>query len=113
MDLVNKTLAYTLTGPGIVPTGDSTSQLEKIISGAIGILTIIGFIYFAFQVIFAGYSFVSSQGDAAKLKSARDRLTNGILGIVVVVIAFGITAFFSQPPRYRKCFQFKHLYQFN
>jgi hypothetical protein len=95
MDLVNKTLAYTITGPGITPTGDSSSQLEKIISGVIGVLTIVAFIFFAFQIIFAGYSFLSSQGDAAKLKAARDRLTNGILGIVIVVIAFGITAFLS------------------
>ena len=95
MDLVNKTLAYTITGPGIVPTGDSASQLEKIISGVIGVLTIVAFIYFAIQIILAGYSFISSQGDAAKLKAARDRLTNGILGIVVVVIAFGLTAFLA------------------
>ena len=56
---------------------------------------IIAFIFFAFQVIFAGYSFLSSQGDAAKLKAARDRLTQGILGITIVVIAFGVTAFIS------------------
>lgn len=93
MDLVNKTLAYTITGPGIVPTGNSGSQLEKIISGVIGVLTIIGFIYFAIQIILAGYAFLSSKGESAKLEAARDRITNGILGIVVVVIAFGLTAF--------------------
>lgn len=96
MDLVTRTLAYTLEGPGIKPSGDSSSQLEKIISTIIGALTIIAFIFFAFQIIFAGYSFLSSQGDAAKLKAARDRLTNGILGIVIVVIAFGITAFLGK-----------------
>lgn len=95
MDLVTKTLAYTITGPGI-PVTDGASQLEKIISTVIGALTIIAFIFFAFQVIFAGYSFLSSQGDAAKLKAARDRLTQGILGITIVVIAFGITAFLGK-----------------
>lgn len=96
MDLVTKALAYTIEGPGIKPSGDSSSQLEKIISTIIGALTIIAFIFFAFQIIFAGYSFLSSQGDAAKLKAARERLTNGILGIVIVVIAFGITAFLGK-----------------
>jgi hypothetical protein len=95
MDLVNKTLAYTITGSGPVITGDPASQLEKIIS-TIGALTIIAFIFFAFQIIFAGYSFLSSQGDAAKLKAARERLTQGILGIVIVVIAYGITAFLGK-----------------
>lgn len=96
MDLVTKALAYTIEGPGIKPSADSSSQLEKIISTIIGALTIIAFIFFAFQIIFAGYSFLSSQGDAAKLKAARERLTNGILGIVIVVIAFGITAFLGK-----------------
>lgn len=97
MNTSNKLLAvtYKLTGPGIVPTGDSTTQLEKIISGVIGVLTIVAFIYFAIQIILAGYSFVSSQGEASKLEAARNRLTNGILGIVVVVIAFGLTAFLA------------------
>lgn len=95
MDLVTKTLAYTITGPGI-PVTDGASQLEKIISTVIGALTIIAFIFFAFQIIFAGYSFLSSQGDAAKLKAARDRLTQGILGITIVVIAFGVTAFLGK-----------------
>jgi len=92
---MNKLLAVTfkLTGPGPVPTGDSASQLEKIISSVIGVLTIVGFIYFAIQIILAGYAFLSSKGEAAKLEAARDRITNGILGIVVVVIAFGLTAF--------------------
>jgi len=92
---MNKLLAvtYNLTGPGVVPTGDSSSQLEKIISSVIGVLTIVGFIYFAIQIILAGYAFLSSKGESAKLEAARDRITNGILGIVVVVIAFGLTAF--------------------
>ena len=97
MNQLNKLLAakYTITGPGITPTGNSASQLESIISSVIGVLTIVGFIYFAIQIILAGYSFVSSQGEAAKLEAARNRLTNGILGIVIVVIAFGLTAFLA------------------
>lgn len=97
MNHINKLLAvkYTITGPGIVPTANSASQLEKIISAVIGVLTIVGFIFFAIQIILAGYSFLSSQGEASKLEAARDRLTNGILGIVIVVIAFGLTAFLA------------------
>jgi len=95
MNQLSKLLAvkYNITGPGIAPSGNSASQLETIVSGVIGVLTIVGFIYFAIQVILAGYAFLSSKGEAAKLEAARDRLTNGILGIVVVVIAFGLTAF--------------------
>jgi len=94
-----KLLSYTITGPGIVPTSSgntSTHQLEIIISSILGILTIVGVIYFIIQMIFAGYAFISSQGDKEKLKSARNRITNGILGLTVVVIAFGVGAFLAK-----------------
>ncbi len=79
---------------GINVTGDDygVTELDKIISTVIGVLTLVAFIFFVLQVIFAGYSFLSAQGDEKKIESARKRLTDGILGITIVVIAFGITA---------------------
>ena len=99
MDLVNKILAdnqYSLTGPGIAPDSNSSSQLEDIISMVLGALTIFAVIYFALQIIFSGYAFLSSQGDTEKLATARKRLTNGILGLTIVVIAFGASAFLAR-----------------
>ncbi len=86
-----------LVGPGIQPTSPkgSVGQLETIISNVIGFITIIAAIFFVFQVIFAGYSFMSAQGDEKKLEAARSKLTNGVLGLTIVVIAFGVTAFIS------------------
>lgn len=72
--------------------GDGVAQLDKIISTVIGILTLVAFIFFVLQVIFAGYSFLSAQGDEKKVESARKRLTDGILGITIVVVAFGVSA---------------------
>lgn len=80
---------FTLEGPGIVPNNPVT-QTENVISGVIGILTIVSVIYFVIQVIFAGLAFISSQGDEKKIESARKRLTDGILGLTIVVVAFGI-----------------------
>lgn len=86
-----------LIGPGIQPTSPegSVSQLETIISNIIGFITIVAFIFFVFQIIFAGYGFLSAQGDEKKLEAARKKITDGILGITIVVIAFGVTAFIS------------------
>lgn len=96
MDLVNKIIAadYSITGPGITPD-NSPAQLEDIISMVFGALTIVAVVFFVFQIIFAGYSFLSSQGDSDKIKTARNRLTNGILGLTIVVIAFGAGAFIA------------------
>jgi len=87
-----------ISGLGIQPVSreESVSQLESIISSIIGFITIVAFIFFVFQVIFAGYSFISAQGDEKKLEAARSKLTNGILGLTLVVIAFGFTAFLAR-----------------
>ena len=86
----NLLLAYSLTGPGIVPSGDGTSQLDKIVSQVIGIMTIFAVLYFIFIVIIGGYNFIAAQGDEKQIETARKQLTNGILGLVIVIIAVGL-----------------------
>ena len=70
----------------------ATIKLENTISTIIGLLSVIGFIYFTIQIIFAGYAFVSSQGDAKKLEDARHKLTNSILGLTIIIVAVGFGA---------------------
>lgn len=86
-----------LEGPGIPVKSQAGAgvQLETIISTVFGFLTIVGVIFFTLQLIFAGYGFLSSHGEPDKLKIARTRLTNGILGLTIVVIAFGAGAFIA------------------
>lgn len=74
----------------------ATSSLEAIIRTVLGTLTLIAVIYFVIQMIMAGYGFISSQGDAEKIKTARNRVTNGILGLTIVVLAFGVGAFLAK-----------------
>lgn len=86
-------VTFDLTGPGIVSTkATGVTNLEKLISQVIGILTIVGVIYFAVQIILAGYSMLSSEGDPKKIEMSRDRLTQSVLGLFVVVIAIIIAA---------------------
>jgi hypothetical protein len=81
-----------ITGPGIDPAkyGSGTATMEKVISQILGILTIIAVIFFAVQIIFAGYSFISAEGDEKKMLTARQSLTNGVLGLTIVVVAVGL-----------------------
>lgn len=93
----NNLIAYELNpGIGITVVGDGVVQLDKIISTIIGVLTLVAFIYFVIQVILAGYAFISGQGDEKKIESARKRLTDGVLGITIVILAFGITALLAK-----------------
>ncbi|MCW1949286.1 MAG: hypothetical protein KIH89_002450 [Candidatus Shapirobacteria bacterium] len=93
----NHLIAQKITGIGFQPTSQagSVSQLEDIISGIIGFITIVAAIFFVFQIIFAGYGFLSAQGDEKKIETSRKKITDGILGLTIVVVAFGLTAFIS------------------
>ena len=92
MALMTKLLAVKYDPYSSITPVDATIKLENTISVVIGLLSVIGFIYFTIQIIFAGYAFVSSQGDAKKLEDARHRLTNGILGLTIIVVAVGFGA---------------------
>lgn len=85
-------LAYSLEPFGIDPGTNGTQVAEKLIGQVIGVLTIIAFIYFAVQMILAGYAYFTSEGDKNKMETARKRLTDGILGIFIVIIALGLAA---------------------
>lgn len=93
--LTNKLLAYSITGPGIQPGTNSISTLEKIISTVLGVLTIVGVIYFVIQVILSGFRLISSKGDPKLYKEASDRLVNNIIGLAIIVIAYGFTVFIT------------------
>jgi hypothetical protein len=83
-----------LTGLGTtVATGiDATVKASNLVSQIIGVLTIFAFIWFGFQIILAGYQFISSSGDPKKAETARKRLTDGILGLLIVVVALGVSS---------------------
>ncbi len=94
--LIAQTVNYKLEGPGLAPNDlNPAKPLETLISNIIGVLTIIAVIWFIIQIIFSGYSFISAQGDKNKVEAARSRLTNGILGLTIVVVALGVGAFIA------------------
>jgi len=66
---------------------------ENYISLIIGILTVVAVLFFAIQTILAGYSFFNTKGDPKLMQIAREKITYNLLGLVIVVIAYGLTAF--------------------
>lgn len=92
----NNLLAYQLKGPGIQIANNPVNTLESIISKVIGILTIVAVVYFTIQVIISGFSFMSSQGDPKALEVSKKKLTNNILGLIIVALAYGMGALISK-----------------
>lgn len=82
----NTTLPGTINGVGNIgqPTNPE-STFAKIISSAIGLITIIAFIWFLFTLITGAIGIITAGGDKGKLEEARGRITTGVIGVGVVI----------------------------
>ena len=65
-------------------------RLEVIISTAIGVMSIIAFIWFTFQLVLGGIAMLNSGGDKAKLAEARGKMASSLIGIIIVIAAIFI-----------------------
>ncbi len=75
---------------GFGPLGLENSQspvgvFSTFLSSAIGLITIIGIIWFVFTIIMGAVGIITSGGDKASNESARKKITSGIIGLVVLV----------------------------
>ena len=66
--------------------------LASIMSKVIGAMTIGAGIWFLFQAIIAGYNYMSAGGDKARIEAAGKKLTNSLIGIALVIAAYGLLA---------------------
>lgn len=60
------------------------------ISNIVGFLTAVAIIWFVFQFILGATSWISAGGDSKAVESAKAKLTNAIVGIVIVIAAMVI-----------------------
>lgn len=95
--MYNHTLAA-LTNPVIpksIGSGEYTnggSVLGSLISSIVGALFIAGFLLAFFYLIVGGVSWISAGGDKTKLESARDNITNAIIGIIIVGASWALAS---------------------
>ncbi len=68
----------------IPPLGTVVANLVVVAFFAAGL-------FFLIQVIIGGISWINAGGDPKSLDSARSRITNAVIGLVIVAAAFGIT----------------------
>lgn len=91
-DIIAK-FAYNSNNP--TPNGfeDVTEGLEvsviNIINVIIGVLGLVAVIV----IIIGGINYMTSSGDSAKVKKAKDTILYGVIGLVICVLAFAIVNF--------------------
>jgi hypothetical protein len=79
--------------PNDTGCGASNGQVTKIIRIALQILSVAAGIIAVIMIIVAGLKYVTSQGDASKISSAKNSLIYAIVGIVIVAFAQIIVQF--------------------
>lgn len=81
-------IAKILCGVGKDDKTTVGAQLNKTISTVIGVMTAVAALYFIFQFIIAGYQWISSGGEKNNLEEARNKITNSLIGLIIVVGAW-------------------------
>lgn len=64
----------------------TVGNIIQAVVGALGLVCVV-------IIILGGIQYMTSSGDAGKVKKAKDTILYGIIGLVICVLAFAITTF--------------------
>lgn len=67
----------------------AASVIATVIKAFLGLLGVI----FIFLVIVAGYKYMTANGDEGKVEEALDRIKTAVIGLIIILSAYAITAF--------------------
>lgn len=73
----------------------AAGYFTDIISRIIGIMTIIAGIWFIFQFIIGAYGYMTAGGDQKRITDSTSKITNALIGLVVIVAAYAIISLLS------------------
>jgi len=80
-------------GGGITGTEEAgnglTDKIAGIVNAIIGVLGIVAVVV----IILGGISYMTSNGDATKVKKAKDTILYGVIGLVIVILSAAIVNF--------------------
>ena len=78
------------------PNGVSAAaNFELLISNVISLLTIVAGIFFLLYFVLGGVNWVNAAGDSGKIQKARDQMIQGVLGMVVIALSYGLAGILS------------------
>ena len=72
------------------------SSFENIVNSALNYALGAAALIAAIYIIIAGFSYITSSGNAEKVQSATKTITYAIIGLIIVAISFALKAFVMQ-----------------
>lgn len=78
---------------GVTTVGDGSNTLVNSVTGILNaVIGVLGLVCVVVMII-GGVNYMTSSGDAGKVKKAKDTILYGLIGLVVCVLAFAIVNF--------------------
>lgn len=87
---------------GTIQKPQGVAQFDASSGGEIGVLlflsnllrvgTVIAGIWVMFNIIFAGWMYITNNGDSGVHEKVRTSITNSVIGLIVIVLAYTISA---------------------
>ena len=78
---------------GVDTVGDGSDTLVSNITNILnGIIAVLGLVCVV-VIIIGGVNYMTSSGDAGKVKKAKDTILYGLIGLIVCVLAFALVNF--------------------
>lgn len=73
-------------------TSNSTAltNIDKLISLVVGSITVIGGVYFAYQIFTGAVGWISSGSDKEGVSRAQKKFTNALLGLIALIFSYNI-----------------------
>lgn len=87
---LNEIECYGAFCPGASTGPEALTTMETLISTVVGFLTIVAGLAFLIYFMIGGLTWVTAGGDKGKVETAQKMMTNGAIGMIVVVAAYGI-----------------------
>jgi TRAP-type C4-dicarboxylate transport system permease small subunit len=82
-----------ITNPVLGPAIQNLSGVDffaTFLPKAVGLILVIGVVVFFFMLLVGGVQWISSGGDKAALESARGKLSNALIGLVILLASFAV-----------------------
>ena len=76
--------------PADLENANVLSTLELWISDIIGVITVLGTLFFIVYAFIAAFNWITAAGDKGKIEKAKDRLVWSTLGLILIVASYAI-----------------------